>query len=355
MATLESQIFSVTISLDTTPVSRAGFSRILIMGPNSGLTQRYKVYGSAAEILADASAGIVATDAEYKQAVAAFNNGAVDVAIGRVDAGDATWAAALTAILAESTDFYCIVPTSTTQADLESLASGLAAAKKVAFIGSSDTSGIGGGGSSDLASELKADSIDRAAVFLHDTAADALILPAAAAAKFFSFNPDVTAPIVAHQTYTGVTIDTDLTTSEMTNALSKNANVYSSSKGVGAAWPGTMASGLFIDQMLLRDWYEARITEDLQELASTQANAGSRIPYTTSGFAMVENVFRKRDSKGIAAGWFDEFDDDGERAFRFTAPAAGSSKATRTLSVTARHRQTGAVQEFIVSANLENT
>jgi len=354
MATLESQIFSTTINLDTTPISRAGFSRLLIMGTESGRTDRFEVYGSAAELLADSAAGIVATDPEYKMAVAAFNNGAVDIAIGRVDSGDASWSAALDAIVAESNEFYGIVPTSTTQSVLESLAGNLAAHKKVAVIGSNDTSGIGAGTTTDLAAVLKAASNDRAAVFLHDTAADAITLPAAIAAKWLSFNPDVTAAAVAHMTISGTSIDTGLTTGELTNALGKNCNVYSSSKAVGAAWPGKMASGLFMDQRLLGDWYEARLTEDLQELASTQANAGGRIPYSSTGFAMVEGVVRKRDSKGIAAGWFEEFDDDGERALRVTTPSAGSSKATRTLAFTARHRQTGAVQEFIITANLEN-
>jgi len=355
---IENLIFSGTINLGAVPVTRAGFGTVLIVSESTGagFTERVRHYTSSAALLADTDAAITASMDEYKMAVVLESCGLQKFAIGSMKSPDAnSYATAMAAIAAEDSDWYGLLTTSVAvDADQEAVATWALANKKLYAIGSKDVAGIGSSGSSDVASVVKAASNSYASVWLHSVTADSITVGAGALGKLLSFNPDVTAPSVAHMTFNGVSVDSGLTDTQITKALNKRANIYSSSKSLGTAWPGLMADGYYMDQRLMGDWYEARLTEDLQQLASEQANAGTRIPYGDAGFAMIEGIGRQRDDAGIGAGWFLEFDDDGERAFRAVVPAAGSDKTARTLAFTFRHRQAGAAQEFIYTANLEN-
>lgn len=355
---IESLIFSGTINLGAVPVTRAGFGTVLIVSENTGVgfTERVRHYTSSAALLADSGADLGATTVEYKLAVVLESCGLQRFAIGSMKAADSnSYATALAAIAAEDNDWYGLLTTSDANADDQAVVATWALAnKKMYAISSNDTSGVGGSGTTDIASVTKAASNSYASVWLHSDATESKVVGAGALGKLLSFDPDVTAPAVAHMTFNGVSIDSGLTDTQITNALGKRANIYSSSKALGTAWEGLMADGYFMDQRLMGDWYEARLTEDLQQLASELANAGTRIPYGDAGFAMIEGIGRQRDDAGIAAGWFLEFDDDGERAFRAVVPSAGSDKAARQLAFTFRHRQAGAAHEFIYTANLEN-
>lgn len=359
MADIESLVFSGTINLGAMPVTRAGFGTVLIVSENtgSGFTERVRYYTSSAELLADTDAALGSTSVEYKLAVVLEACGLNKFAIGSMKPADSnSYVTALTAIAAADNDWYGLLTTTdAVLADQAGAAKWALANKKLYAIGTNDTSGVGGTGTMDIASIEKTESNSYASVWLHSEAAESIVIGAGVLGKLLSFDPDTTAPAVAHMTLSGVAIDSGLTTTEINNALGKRANIYSTSKGLGTAWEGLMADGYFMDQRLMGDWYEARLTEDLQQLASEQANAGTRIPYGDAGYAMIEGIGRKRDAIGIGAGWFDEFDDDGERAFRAVVPATGSDKATRKLVFTFRHRQAGAAHEFVYTANLENT
>jgi hypothetical protein len=106
-----SDIINITITRETQSVSQASFSTILILGVNSTLTERYKLYSTSdlAAFAAELSGGV--NDPEYKAAttIAAQNPRLSTFAVGRRDAADASYTETLNAVVTESNDFYGIV------------------------------------------------------------------------------------------------------------------------------------------------------------------------------------------------------------------------------------------------------
>jgi hypothetical protein len=106
-----SDIINITITRETQSVSQASFSTILILGDNSTLTERYKLYSTSdlAAFAAELSGGV--NNPEYKAAttIAAQNPRLSTFAVGRRDAADASYTETLNAVVTESNDFYGIV------------------------------------------------------------------------------------------------------------------------------------------------------------------------------------------------------------------------------------------------------
>lgn len=91
------------------------------------------------------------------------------------------------------------------------------------------------------------------------------------------------------KTLPGVTVDL-LTSTERTNVLNNNGNVYVPQNGVNMTEQGKMASGQFIDIIHGRDWLEARIAEDI----FAQLKKSKKIPYTNKGAGVLEGLVRAR-------------------------------------------------------------
>lgn len=348
MSGLVNTIFNIVVNLGAPGVTRQGFGTILIIGPNAAFSERIRFYESAAELLADVDAGIDDTDPEYLAAAVIEANGVRRFAVGKKLVGDADYGVALDAIVAESNDFYAIVCTSRTEADIDAIAAKLATHKKLFFAQTADADVITSA-TNDVASELKDASNARIVVCYHTTAAERF--DAGIAAAFLRADPDRTSTTATAKQLSGVAID-KLTSTARGYALAKNVSIYEEVKGLGWTFPGKVAAGFWADEILIRDWYEARIGEDLAQLLADVSARDSKVPGNARGAAAVENVFRKRHSLGVGSGHFDDLRPDGTEYFAFTW---SHNAATRTMTVSAREKLAGAVHEIDVTTNLETT
>lgn len=102
----------------------------------------------------------------------------------------------------------------------------------------------------------------------------------------------------AYKTIAGIA-SYSLTSSERTNALGKNANIYTETAGVDITEQGKVASGEWIDIIRGLDWLESRLQEDVfAALVNVR-----KIPYTDGGVTaiagIVEAVLNEAAGQGI--------------------------------------------------------
>jgi len=189
----------------------------------------------------------------------------------------------LAAIREEDDDWYGLIWTERSATQVLLAAAYIEAQRKIYFTVSSDA-GIGSDVSTtDIAYLLEDRAYNRTSVWYNADPTD--FADAAAMGKGFPYSPGT---FTWHlKTLTGVVPD-NLTTSFRTAALAKNANLYVTGQGVNMSITGTMASGLFIDEIRDVDWLQAQMEEGVfARLISLP-----RIPFTDGGIAIIENVMR---------------------------------------------------------------
>lgn len=197
-------------------------------------------------------------------------------------------------ILLADSDWYALVLTTKSAAEIEAAASWTEANGRLFCAATSDTD-VTGSGSGDIASTLKASAYERSWVVYHpapgafaDAALFGRCLPTDPGSITWKFQQLAGVPVVA------------LTPSQATNALGKNAMLYVSRAGVGVTMEGKAASGEFIDNRRFLDWVSARIQENVFGLLSRS----KKVPYTDEGVlgivAMVEEVIKQ----GVTVGGF---------------------------------------------------
>lgn len=178
-------------------------------------------------------------------------------------------------------DWYCLISASRVVADILKAADFIQARRKIYIAASSDAD-IFTTATTDIASLLKAQALDRTAVIalkggvtdFPDAAWAGLILPLTPGSVTWKF-----------KTLVGVTVDV-LNPTELNNALGKNANIYVTTGGVNITCDGTMASGEFIDIIRGVDFIQARITE---RVFSRLVNS-NKIPYTNAGINIIRDA-----------------------------------------------------------------
>lgn len=191
-------------------------------------------------------------------------------------------------------DWYAIVSTSKSAAEIAAIASWAESAKRL-FVAASNDTAIFGAGSSDVASTLKTAAYDYSAVIYHPTPgafADAAwlgrCLPLTPGSETWKFKTLAGVPAVS------------LTPSQRANITGKNAAVYTTVSGVNMTQEGVTASGEFIDNRRFLDWCAARVAEDVFSLL---ANA-DKVPYTDAGAVGVGSVIKAVLDEGVAVGGF---------------------------------------------------
>jgi len=119
----------------------------------------------------------------------------------------------------------------------------------------------------------------------------------------------------------------DITPTQRTNILAKNANMYSEVGGVGITEFGTVGEGEYIDIIILVDWLDARITEGVFSLLTRLP----KVPYTDGGIAGIEAEITKVLQLGQALGGIAT-----DPQFTVTVPLASEvsqgDKAARVLN-----------------------
>lgn len=138
-------IITVNVSIADTVLSRAGFGTALILADaeSSVFTARTKIYNNITEIAAD-----FATSLDVYLAATAFfsiSPRPANLKVGRQETGDADAAAALAAIVLEDDDWYCLLMTNHTEADLIDGNDFISARQKI-FLAESQASALVSGG-----------------------------------------------------------------------------------------------------------------------------------------------------------------------------------------------------------------
>lgn len=303
-------IVQVTISRETQAVAIASFGTPAIISEfltskTTAAFDRYRNYASLSEMIDD---GWEATDDEYKAAniILAQNPKPDKVMIGRLDdvgVGDASITEGLTAIAAASQDWYAweLLPPGTYEDDIKEAALWNETQKKIFFYSSADDDILDPSSTTDLAYFFKNAAYDRTISCYHPNSLDETPTPAPAwfeagwMGEALPYDPG--SQTWAYKTISGVATYA-LTSGQVTAALAKSANIYTTIGGVNVTQNGTVASGEYIDIIRGLDWLES----SLQEAVYAELVNKRKIPYTDEGIALIENTVRGVLSTAATAG-----------------------------------------------------
>jgi hypothetical protein len=302
----------ITINLAALSSGGQGF-RLLILGVDITLNgDRTTTYSSVAAATADEDAGYIDTWTLAAVTEAFGQSPRPDyVTVGKwtKTGGSAeTIAAALDAIIAETTDFWAILLGSRDGQDAEDLGAKLTtlAADGYKFIGivqSNDadwlTSGIAVA-YTDLAGH------ERIAVVFHGT--DAAPRAEGWAANRLARDPDDVsvpwnAPVAEVYAFTADTV----TQAQKEFARANYANI---ALPFGTRYdaffdPGKTLAGRAIDQLLSADWFEVRLREALADLIATMADNGEKLGVNSDGQNRIVGTFNRVAATGVQAGHFE--------------------------------------------------
>lgn len=136
----------------------------------------------------------------------------------------------------------------------------------------------------------------------------------------------------------------NLTTTQLNNALNKKANVYEFVGGVGITENGTVAQGEFIDIIRGIDWLRARI----QEFVFSLLVNSPKVPYTDAGIAGIQAEVMRALQLGVDNNFIAE-----DPQFIVTVPLAAdvppADKAARILrNVRFQATLAGAIHAVII-------
>jgi hypothetical protein len=294
-------IVKVTITREIPAIARASFGYPCIVSEfaTSKTTTpftRFRWYADLEEMTAD---GWLSSDPEYKKAQGFMkqNPKVVKFGVGRKDSTDAGWPEALAAITSENNDWYGMVaiPDGVFDTDVLAIAGWVETQRKIYAVQATDTAMLGSG-TSDIASQLKGLGYDRTIVIYHASSNATEAADAAWIGECFPFEPG--SQTWAYKTLAGVTADT-LSTTQRSNALGKNCNIYTVTAVKSITEEGKVASGEFIDIIIGTDWIEARLQEEIYSALTTQR----KLPFDDGGITAVagltKGVLLQGASKGI--------------------------------------------------------
>lgn len=92
----------------------------------------------------------------------------------------------------------------------------------------------------------------------------------------------------------------ELTPTEQTNVEANRGNHYQTIAGISVLQKGMMASARFIDEVVISDWVEARIKEEILAAFTFL----DKIPYTEAGVAVIEACILRVLEQGVKQGAF---------------------------------------------------
>jgi len=265
----------------------------------------------SAVVTATPAAGVVSVEADvagtpFTYSSAATGTGSITEAETQANLSVAT---SLDAILAENAAGWyglCLDTRATFLAnndlEIERAAEWTEANNKL-FFGQSASADIITSVSSDIASELKANSYQRTALIYYSDNAENTDI--AWLATFLANDFDQTAPTASFQTLEGIATE-ELGTTAQNNLNAKYANYYTTLKGVGATANGLVAANYDIELIVTADWVEARASESIAQLFLNTANSGTRIFFNDKGFEQVAGLVFNVLKNGEVIGHFNQ-------------------------------------------------
>lgn len=241
------------------------------------------------------------------------------------------------ALLQNASDiWYGLCIASKNSDDIKQVASYIETQKKI-YVAASSEAGILTSSTSDLASYLKGKNYTRTALIYSATPAtgpDAAwlgrMLPTGVGSATWKF-----------KTLVGITSD-NLTSTQITFAQAKNADLYIPIGGVDVTTEGVVVSGEYIDVTRFIDWLVATMEAAVYSVLINN----DKVPYTNGGIAIIENSVRGtlqqgQDNGGLAAGWTVSVPD--------VANVSSADKASRILNnVVFRAQLAGAIHKVVI-------
>jgi hypothetical protein len=134
-------------------------------------------------------------------------------------------------------------------------------------------------------------------------------------AKNLGTDPDTATTTWADKTIVGMTADSTITTTQRTALESLGVGFYAGFYGVAVYWEGKNVAGWFLDQVISKDWMNARIEESIAKLLIDESNRGRKIPMSDAGIQQLAGLVRSfLDGKAVDTGHtIVVLDDDGNQ------------------------------------------
>lgn len=314
------RIVNVQIALNTTGISKLGFSTVMVIGKHTHGTGRVLAYTDTDQLVDD---GFQTTDAIYKAVSACFSQipSPTQVKVGKWGS-DEDLPTALAAIRAEDDDFYGIVLADRTEANVLAMAEWTETHTKLFMTTTGDDKAKEASSTTDILAQLQSKNYYHTAAWYHANATDEYP-EAAAMARCFAIDPG--GETWANKKLAAITAD-NLTETEYNAITKKNGNTFEKFRNVSITQTGKVAADEWIDVIRFRDWLQEEIrTNEFYLLINSD-----KVPYTDVGIAMVETVLRKALEDGQAAGGIapTEYDEDGNKNLGYTIDVPLSSSIT---------------------------
>lgn len=301
-------IFSYSFTLSASPPSRAGFGKPLLiaaLATNSLNGATTLEFTSRTEAQASLTAGYIA-QATFDQIESGFLQTSKPSAIkvGAVDlVGAETWAQAYTRIRQADPDFWAVLATSRTPADIVSLATAVEADDdRFFFFQNSDADWLTTG---DPASFSAIGAFERSALLYHDD--DTEYVDMGWVADRVSADPDVNSADWKTLLKTGASLTTGLSQTQKDFLIKTNhGNVM---LPLGPTYqrfvsPGINLNNRGIYELLSVDWFRSRTQEDYSQLLVEYANRHRKLVVGQAGQTAVQGILQKWLKKGVAAQHF---------------------------------------------------
>lgn len=348
------RIITITSAGDETAPIVVTEEAITLGASQAGITQvrtpavRTKSYSSTTAVLVD----FVVTDPEYLAAVDFFAQDPhpTSMKIGRVDSGN-DWSDEITLINNVDSDWYFLVITSRTQADIVDVAALIETLTKLLFNASADPNIHDSAVSSDIASVFEVAEYERNVTVFNELAANtypdvawisrlATKTPGSATWNF--------------KTLVGVTPSDSLTQAQVDTILdTKKANGYFTVANA-IMRVGQVADGGFIDLQHGADFLQSEMQTNILEVLEN----ADKVAYTDEGATAIDAAIRATLDQFIASGFLvaspETYNGQPYEVVMGTAASKGAAnKAARIWTdITWRAVRAGAIHEVEVAGTV---
>ena len=300
MTTVINDIADIVITAESSAVSRAGFSSLLLVPgtPHTVFADRLVQYVGPDILGQLVDAGFTTSDEAYEmaQAALAVSPQPSTLWIGRAAAGDADVTATMNAIAAADLGsqgtgnevFYPFAFGTRTAADLEELAAWSETQTHLFVAATADTA-VRDGTGGNIAETLR-DAAYRNTVLLYAGNGDYVEVAMAARAVVADLDAVGGQITWSNKELAGIT-PTSLTGAQRATIHGYNCNTYERRMGKGITRQGWVCQGEFADVQTTIHWLDARMTEDV---FAVLVNTPTKIDFDDDGISLIETAVRKR-------------------------------------------------------------
>ena len=308
------KMINISITEATQGVSVTGFGTILILTGDATFGTRTKSYSSAGSALAaDLTGGSSSKAYEMAQAIFSQSPAPTSIKVGRVGAYEAL-DDAIDAIVLEDDDWYIVIATDRTAADIEDLAAKIESLTKVLIYASADSNIPITPDTTSLPALFKAAGYNRTAgLYKADAATE---FADAALAGFLAAQDKPGSYTACYKKLIGQTPDALTSGGEdiilgdpQSDGSGKCCNTYQTVGGAGRLRYGVVASGKFIDYIIFKDWLKARLQEAIFSLFASVP----KVPEDIQGAAMIQNAMEPVFKLGQANNAITQFHQDEDK------------------------------------------